>query len=557
MLGFPLSIHGQYDQLLNKTYAQRFPLLVDFYEQHLEKADSAENFKKIIGVERAARAHGDKDLLLEAAFMRAHFFYYHEKKKPERVLHLLDSLKRVSIEQHRIWGEILAENMMALYNFKMLQNYGAAFEHHQRVYNLLKKVSPLEFPHKQSCLYQMADEHYFFGDYREAIQYLTEAMDAEPKRHIQRYYLSIPNTLGLCYRKLNKLDSSTYYFRDAYKKAVETQDTAWQGISSGNIGINLFLQAQYNEAKPLLEKDISIALQTGDTGAAASSMLVLAKIALAQKAYHEAEKYINEARHYVYISGQYARLETLYPLLSKLYAWQGDSELSMLYLDSAMFVKDSLDRKFNSLQMTRAKQKVELERHKAEMEGILNDKETKTLERNGLLALVFLLFIMAMLLFVIYSSRAKRKQEESAANLKDAEQRLLLASQRLAYFTKNVSEKNQLLEKIESQLEQSPQQVMEDLQKSIILTESDWIQFKALFEQVHPHFFATLKHVHPDMTPAEMRFLALCKIHLSTREMAAMLGISVDAIRKQRHRLRKKLETLQPGTELEDFVTNL
>jgi DNA-binding CsgD family transcriptional regulator len=38
-----------------------------------------------------------------------------------------------------------------------------------------------------------------------------------------------------------------------------------------------------------------------------------------------------------------------------------------------------------------------------------------------------------------------------------------------------------------------------------------------------------------------MRLLILTKLNLSSREMAHMLGISADAIRKSRYRLRKKL----------------
>ncbi|MEJ7684517.1 MAG: hypothetical protein WKG06_43050 [Segetibacter sp.] len=57
----------------------------------------------------------------------------------------------------------------------------------------------------------------------------------------------------------------------------------------------------------------------------------------------------------------------------------------------------------------------------------------------------------------------------------------------------------------------------------------------------------------PDLSPAELRLLILTKLNLSAREMANMLGISIDAIRKSRYRLRKKLN-LEEESNLEELI---
>jgi DNA-binding CsgD family transcriptional regulator len=60
----------------------------------------------------------------------------------------------------------------------------------------------------------------------------------------------------------------------------------------------------------------------------------------------------------------------------------------------------------------------------------------------------------------------------------------------------------------------------------------------------------------PGITPAEQRTAALTRLQLSPRQIASMLGISVDSVHKSRQRLRKRFNL---GTEanLEEVVTGL
>lgn len=552
-----INLKAQHGHLLHKTYAGRFPYLLDFYEHGLLVRDSADVFAEIGAIKKLATENGDDDLLMEAKLMRVHYYYYREDYPAELLFAMMDSLKRESIREERVWAEILLENMAALTHFSRLGNYEKGFEHHERVYHLIKDMDPAEFPHKQSCLYQMGNHHYFFGDYRQCVFYLKEAIAADSPHRQYRYTVSILNTLGLSYQKLGRLDSSDYYFGLTRTRAMQKGDRVWEAISDGNMGQNFFLRGDYAHARPLMQKDAETALFYGDYGLASGAYMGLGHMALNERRYTEAESLLTRARGYVYRSGGYDRLETLYPLLSKLYAAKGDAPRSMMFLDSALFVKDSLARKFNALQMTRAKQKVELERHRAELKNIENQKNANILQRNILIVLVLLMFVAAWLLLGSINQKHRRRREGMDAQLRQAERELDFASRQLADFTRNISEKNDLIQTMQARLGEGAQTAVEELQQSIILTEDDWQNFKTLFARVHPHFFVNLDAKYPEMTPGEVRFLALCKLGISTREMAAMLGVSMDAIRKLRHRLRKKLQTTNPDLELEQLVQTL
>lgn len=82
------------------------------------------------------------------------------------------------------------------------------------------------------------------------------------------------------------------------------------------------------------------------------------------------------------------------------------------------------------------------------------------------------------------------------------------------------------------------------------MTDDDWATFKQLCEQVWPGMFKQLNEQFPDLNRSEERLLALSKLNISSKEMAGMIGISVDSLRKSRYRLRKKYPAL---TEDENF----
>lgn len=518
-----------------------------FYHATIQHEDSALIFRKIDSIRQVANKHNDDDLKMEVSLLYAHYFYFRKQISPVKVLSVLDSVKKEAIQQKKLWAEALAENMAALYNFNTLQHYEVAFEHHQRVYNLIKDLSSKEFPHKQNCLSQMADEYYFFSDFEQSIRYNRMALDAEPpyKLYPPAIRIIILNTLGLSYQKLNRLDSSDYYLNEAHSLAVKENNEAWQGISSGNLGYNTFLRGHFDMAIPLLEKDVRIALKYTDWGLASGSLMVLGDISLQQGNISKANHQLSEARQYVYRSGQYQRLQILYPLLSKLYAAEGNAMLATRYLDSALFVKDSVARKLNALQMLRARQKVDLEKYRAEMESVESERKLNIQERNILIGVVLLL--MAIAIYIYKQQRKKYRMQNEV---------LITASKQLSDFAKNISEKNALLELLEQQHGNTTNETLEQLRHSTILTDSDWEYFRDLFEKAHPGFLHRLKEKIPGLTPAETRFIVLSKLGLSGKEMAAMLGIGTDAIRQLRSRVKKKLN-LGEETNLDDIVNNI
>ena len=128
-------------------------------------------------------------------------------------------------------------------------------------------------------------------------------------------------------------------------------------------------------------------------------------------------------------------------------------------------------------------------------------------------------------------------------------------------FTENIIEKTNLIEKLESQIkgkEATSEQhtIISELSYQTILTEDDWNKFKSLFEKIYPGFFIKLKEKFPDITLAEQRMAALTRLRLTTKQIASMLGISVDSVHKSRQRLRQRFQ-VSAEENLDELVANL
>ncbi|MGK4566515.1 helix-turn-helix transcriptional regulator [Flavobacterium sp. 3HN19-14] len=102
----------------------------------------------------------------------------------------------------------------------------------------------------------------------------------------------------------------------------------------------------------------------------------------------------------------------------------------------------------------------------------------------------------------------------------------------------------------------APEDISEEetaLYRQRILTNNDWSSFKYNFEKVFPGYIKRVRQHFPTITEAEERLFLCLKLNLKTHENAAMLGISFDSIKKNRHRLRKRLG-LEEGQDLNEFV---
>lgn len=74
-----------------------------------------------------------------------------------------------------------------------------------------------------------------------------------------------------------------------------------------------------------------------------------------------------------------------------------------------------------------------------------------------------------------------------------------------------------------------------------LTNDTAWNEFQERFTSLNPNFVKSISENHPDLTKSEIRLLILFKIGYSQKEIADILNIAPDSVKKARTRLRKKL----------------
>jgi DNA-binding CsgD family transcriptional regulator len=252
--------------------------------------------------------------------------------------------------------------------------------------------------------------------------------------------------------------------------------------------------------------------------------------------------------------------------------------MAYAYMDSARTVRDSIASQRNTLVLAKTKQRMDAEKYASEVTKSDAQRSVNNTIRNSLMAFILLLSVIAILFINRQKLRHRQKQQqleaekrlaESARQLAEnekfiAESDLLNATVQLKDFTRTMRDKNELIEKFTEEIERyqslpcsnelpNQNETLQQLQQSTILTEEQWDDFRNMFEKVHAGYLNRLRDKLPGLSPAEVRFITLSKLKFTNKEMAGVLGISTDAVRMNKHRLKKKLN-LTEEDDLEVLV---
>jgi DNA-binding CsgD family transcriptional regulator len=253
--------------------------------------------------------------------------------------------------------------------------------------------------------------------------------------------------------------------------------------------------------------------------------------------------------------------------------------LAIQYKDSAIITKDSLAKINERDRMLNNQIKIDLLRSEKELVHSKLKQKTERILFISIISFITILSLITVWLFRIQVSKnrqskiiAENKQKiielelEKEKNkkilleqqLKEQEVLVLLEQERLnkEIEIKNrqltaralsESKRNKLFEEIiislseipnhkENQILQQTIQRLKDQQKKSLQK-----NFLFYFEQINPVFLNRLKEKHPDLTTNDIQLLSYFYLNLSTKEIATLLNILPDSLKKKKQRLATKL----------------
>ena len=412
---------------------------------------------------------------------------------------------------------------------------------------LLEETYFGEFPHSIYYYIGFFAIYYFFEDYKMAALHCQIALKEPPNAVFSP--MGIYNNLGLCYLKMKQYEKAEKAFREGVVAAKVEKNINYEVLIRGNLGNLLRLMGKYKEALPYLYEEAKVNEKAIPENAAISR-LYIANALLMLDSVDKAKPYIAPAAvvmpYWTYPTYDLIRFETL----ALYHAKMKNFSLANTFKDSLLALKDTLKVKLDYKKVVVLESSLQAEKYINERRALQSDVKNERIVRNVIIGFLFLLF-----LGIVYwlNERGKQEKRLQMEKRQRAEEMLRHANQQLEQYLGYIKEKNVLIEQISAQMkaEEEPklepdvaETTLNNLQKSILLTEKDWTEFKSLFEQVFPSFFDELKKEYPELTAAEIRLTALEKLNLTDKVKGNMLGISADSVKKSRYRIRKKYPTL-------------
>lgn len=439
------------------------------------------------------------------------------------------------------------------------------------------------------------------GDYEEALYYYTKAYDKAKADDNEELLAKILNNTGLIYWKLGdtktalesytesgriaeKLNMShllalTYTNRalihkdeEAFKTAKDLNKKAIQilksinspkdlAIAYNNHGQIFKFQSEMDSAKNFYEKAASIYSTINFKDGQSATFGNLAEVYSSNR-YSDKNKALYYAKKSLELgiaSESKVRISEGYQRMFEVHKKFDNCDSALTYHQRYADYQQELFDSNASEKLLQYQSKLGSELQKLRIENLEKEKElTKSRIWIVLVSIVAGLLCMG---FFIYRRFAQAKVTKKRLETELTHSRAILdvKEKALVSYILDVSNKNNQINELQNQLSKefaSHEDRIGELIQQKILTDEDWVSFKAKFSQIYPGFLTKIKSCNAGITEAEIRYLVLSYLKLSPKEMSRVLGVSDTTIHKYKMRLKKKLQN-EGYLNVEEFMNQL
>lgn len=427
-----------------------------------------------------------------------------------------------------------------------------------------------EIANSANLMMELSGVHTMLRNHHKAKEYAFKSVQLmesiKDSASVSRYSIYLSGT----YSDLKQGDSALWAAQKAYSIAKATQDSSQFAHIYWAIGVAYMLKNDYqnaleysNKALILSQKQQNLRLEAKINTNIANCYLVMGESEKAKKLY------LSTLAEQTQKLGVKANMRICDSLVVVNLQQTGDVFLLHYFRKTRHFI-DSLF----SAERINIIEDVNVRYQTAEKELKIKELayEKRGLQIQALITTLVLGVVLFASLWIMYRNRQKRAfliQENALLEAKHNlhVQEIESHKAQLQDFIEHIRNKNDLIEKMETNMKDIIENASciskEDyarnkivLSEMKILTENDWKTYMAHFEKVHPEFKTQLNTLFPDLTQSETRLIVLIYLGLVRNEIANVLGISTEGVRKSQYRLRKKLNIAE-NIDLDKYIQSL
>ena len=516
-----------------------------------------------------------------------------------------------AIEVHkRLDHELIAATLV--FNLGLLYKEQGIFDS-ALVYN--QRASEVFLSYNDSLKYASSLDlfssiHLEKGNYFLCVKYATEAAEVFRVYEDEVREADALIKIGQGYLVQGDHISAIDYFKSANALYRKHNDKIWENYGIQKIGIAYLNLNMLSKADSAIDYSIQLSDSLGAVSMMSAAFETKAEILYARGKYQEAMEYFKQAlemnadaqdstfiattrisigRCYQQL-GKYdlaeqaylkvlpislkmdvkENLQTIYFKLSEIYAIRRNTALSYDFYRKSIAVKDSIYqqeklRQFADMQTKYDTEKKERALALQKQQIVILEQEAEIQDLIRMRLIVSIIVVVLIFGLVIYTQwlRVKKNKLKQAIENERLNHELDLKKRELATHTLHIIQKNELLENLQNKVKELKKKDEGSSYVEITrmintnrLIDKDWDNFKSVFEQVHPDFFAKLKSLYSNISSNELRMAAMMKMNLNTKEMASVLNITPEGVKKARYRMRKKFD-LEAEANVQEYLMTL
>ncbi len=419
----------------------------------------------------------------------------------------------------------------------------------------------------------------YYKKENESVEYLKEALNLQKdirkennysKATLVPYYYSLTST----YRELKNNELTKVYLDSCYMFFNEKQSIMPKAFIDFEKACQL-IEVNAPEAIELLEQLYPWFKENSPTYLVlfnkykGDAYLETSNFTESEKCYLEALKISEKYNSHIDFT------PLVYEKLAALYVKTGNYKLAYDNLNK----EKTLDQNIFDIRSKRNQNHIEIRNEyliekqrqnqllqKQHLKQLEQEDEIKNLHRIVLLVSIFSIIIIGFSyvkrLRYKHVSEKKMLKMNKELEIKKKNEMLDLKNKELATSALQIIEKDELLNMLKTKIKTAKtdkskvSEINNVLRTISVSNNKNWEEFKLRFVDVNKEFYDKVFDLFPNLSQGDQKICALIKLNFSSKDMAKLLGISVESVHTSRHRIRKKMN-LERSTNLEDFINSI
>ncbi|ACU07706.1 hypothetical protein FIC_01258 [Flavobacteriaceae bacterium 3519-10] len=493
------------------------------------------------------------------------------ERRHSQSLEILMKTQALAAEKRWYRQEFLALNNIGANYYAML-DYGEALNKYLDAYKIA--LMHLDYKSEMTVLNNIAILYSEEKKFKKSEEYFLKAFDLAQKGKDSTKMGIYAINIATVANETGQTQKSTDYLKIALSVVKIKELLLQTRVVQAE---NLMLRKQFAEARKLALSLLPESSGVEHKDNRVGLFLILARVDSADEDWSAA---INWCRKALAENAGLTKKEVIFEQMSTIYAQKNDFKSALQYKDSVLAVHDSVNTVKNGKLFENSRIKFELQHSE---KGLADSLSKLKSERTiFIISTGFILMVIVSLILFFRSKNLRMKQEkvieentkkiiklELEQEKKDREilekqyeenkVRSLLEEEKLKneVEAKNrkltvkvlqLASKNELIEGVISSLmQQSDTENSSAINAAVnqlkhgLREENEQTDFLLHFEEVNRGFLLRLQEKHPDLSANDIRFLSYVYMNLSSKEISALLNITLEACRKRKERIARKM----------------